>query len=120
MPLSYRQTGDGVALSVTFATLTGAAYTATGSGYETIQGRVIGRDLQVTTLQKAALGDTSIGITSGRQDFEYWAAQGAAKPAGVSAVSPDLNKAASYARWAQDNWTKPQPDFINAKFNADR
>jgi hypothetical protein len=118
MPLSFRETGDGVALSATFATLTGTAYTATGSGYETIQGRVLGRDLVTTTLQKAALGDTSIGITSGRQDFEYWAAQGAAKPAGVSAVSPILNQAASYAQWAQDNWTVR--NFVNAKFNADR
>jgi hypothetical protein len=118
MPLSYRETGDGVALSATFATLTGTAYTATGSGYETIQGRVLGRDLVTTTLQKAGLGETSIAITTGRQDFEYWAAQGAAKPAGVSAVSPILNKAASYAQWAQDNWTVR--DFIDAKFNADR
>ena len=118
MPLSYRETGDGVALSATFATLTGTAYTATGSGFETIQGRVLGRDLVTTTLQKAALGDTSIGITSGRQDFEYWAAQGAAKPAGVTAVSPILNRAASYAQWAQDNWTVR--DFVDAKFNADR
>jgi hypothetical protein len=118
MPLSYRETGDGVALSATFATLTGTAYTATGSGFETIQGRVLGRDLVTTTLQKAALGDTSIGITSGRQDFEYWAAQGAAKPAGVTAVSPTLNRAASYAQWAQDNWTVR--DFVDAKFNADR
>jgi hypothetical protein len=118
MPLSYRETGDGVALSATFATLIGAAYTATGAGYETLQGRVIGRDLEVTTLQKAALGDSSLMITTGRQDFEYWAAQGAAKPAGVAAVSPTLNQAASYARWAQDNWTKR--DFTDAKFNADR
>jgi hypothetical protein len=118
MPLSYRETGDGVALSATFATLTGAAYTATGSGIETIQGRVLGRDLVTTTLQKAALGDTSTGITSGRQDFEYWAAQGAAKPAGVTAVSPTLNRAASYAQWAQDNWTLRK--FVDAKFNADR
>jgi hypothetical protein len=118
MPLSYRETGDGVALSATFATLTGTAYTATGSGFETIQGRVLGRDLVTTTLQKAALGDTSIGITSGRQDFEYWAAQGAAKPAGVTTVSPILNRAASYAQWAQDNWTVR--DFVDAKFNADR
>ncbi len=118
MPLSFRETGDGVALSATFATLTGTAYTATGSGYEMIQGRVLGRDLVTTTLQKAALGETSIGITTGRQDFEYWAAQGAAKPAGVTAVSPILNKAASFARWAQDNWTVR--DFTDAKFNADR
>jgi hypothetical protein len=118
MPLSYRETGDGVALSATFATLIGAAYTATGSGYEMIQGRVLGRDLVTTTLQKAALGETSIRITTGRQDFEYWAAQGAAKPAGVTAVSPILNKAASYAQWAQDNWTVR--DFTDAKFNADR
>jgi hypothetical protein len=118
MPLSFRETGDGVALSATFATLTGTAYTATGSGYETIQGRVLGRDLVTTTLQKAALGETSIRITTGRQDFEYWAAQGAAKPAGVTAVSPILNQAASYAQWAQDNWTVR--DFTDAKFNADR
>jgi len=118
MPLSYRETGDGLALSATLATLVGQSQTATGTGFETVQGRVIGRDLLTQTIQKAPLDQTSTLITSGRQDFEFWAAQGAAKPAGVTAVSPYLVKAASYAKWAQDNWTIR--NFVNAKFNADR
>src|SRR5467141_881624 len=118
MPLAYRETGDGLALSATLATLVGQSQTATGTGFETVQGRVIGRDLLTQTIQKAPLDQTSTLITTGRQDFEFWAAQGAAKPAGVTAVSPYLIKAASYARWAQDNWTIR--NFVNAKFNADR
>src|SRR6267378_1654516 len=101
MPLAYRETGDGLALSATLATLVGQSQTATGTGFETVQGRVIGRDLLTQTIQKAPLDQTSTLITTGRQDFEFWAAQGAAKPAGVTAVSPYLIKAASYARWAQ-------------------
>jgi len=116
MPLDYRETGDGLALSATLATLVGKSQTATGTGYETVQGRVIGRDLLTQTIQKAPLDQTSTLITSGRQDFEYWAAQGAAKPAGVTAVSPYLVKAANYAQWAQNNWTAR--DFVDASFNA--
>jgi len=116
MPLDYRETGDGLALSATLATLVGKSQTATGTGFETVQGRVIGRDLLTQTIQKAPLGETSTLITSGRQDFEYWAAQGAAKPAGVTAVSPYLVKAANYAQWAQNNWTAR--DFVDASFNA--
>src|SRR5467141_4224903 len=118
MPLDYRETGDGLALSATLATFVGQSQTATGTGFETVQGRVIGRDLLTQTIQKAPLGDTSTLITSGRQDFEYWAAQGAAKPAGVTAVSPYLVKAANYAQWAQNNWTAR--DFVDASFNAIR
>jgi len=118
MPLAYRETGDGLALSATLATLVGQSQTATGTGFETVQGRVIGRDLLTQTIQKAPLDQTSTLITTGRQDFEFWATQGAAKPAGVTAVSPYLIKAASYARWAQYNWTIR--NFVNAKFNADR
>jgi len=118
MPLDYRETGDGLALSATLATFVGKSQTATGTGFETVQGRVIGRDLLTQTIQKAPLGDTSTLITSGRQDFEYWAAQGAAKPAGVTAVSPYLVKAANYAQWAQNNWTAR--DFVDASFNAIR
>ncbi len=118
MPLSYRETGDGLALSATLATLVGQSQTATGTGFETVQGRVIGRDLLTQTIQKAPLDQTSTLITSGRQDFEYWAAQGAAKPAGVTAVRPSLINAANYALWASQNWTAR--DFVDAKFNADR
>jgi hypothetical protein len=118
MPLAYRETGDGLALSATLATLVGQSQTATGTGFETVQGRVIGRDLLTQSIQKAPLGDTSTAIATGRADFEYWAAQGAAKPAGVTAVSPYLNSASNYAKWAQSNWTNRS--FVNAKFNADR
>ena len=118
MPLDYRETGDGLALSATLATLVGQSQTATGTGFETVQGRVIGRDLITQTIQKAPLDQTSTLITSGRQDFEYWATQGAAKPLGVTRVSPYLVKAANYAQWAQDNWTNR--NFVNAKFNADK
>src|SRR5256886_16935580 len=116
MPLDYRETGDGLALSATLATLVGKSQTATGTGYETVQGRVIGRDLLTQTIQKAPVDQTSTLISSGRQDFEYWAAQGAAKPAGVTAVSPYLVKAANYAQWAQNNWSAR--DFVDASFNA--
>ena len=118
MPLSYRQTGDGLGLSATFPTLIGAPQIATGTGFETVEGRVIGRDLLTQSIQKAPLGDTSTDITTGRLDFEYWATQGAAKPAGVTAIRPPLINAANYAQWAQDNWTAR--DFVDAKFNADR
>jgi len=118
MPLDYRETGDGLALSATLATLVGQSQTATGTGFETVQGRVIGRDLLSQSIQKAPLDETSILITSGRQDFEYWAAQGAAKPAGVTAVRPSLVNAANYALWASQNWTAR--DFVDAKFNADK
>ena len=118
MPLSYRETGDGLGLSATFPTLVGAPQIATGTGFETVEGRVIGRDLLTQSIQKAPLGQTSTDITSGRLDFEYWAAQGAAKPAGVTAIRPSLVNAANYAQWAQDNWTVR--DFVDAKFNADR
>src|SRR2546430_2653166 len=118
MPLDYRETGDGLALSATLATLVGKSQTATGTGFETVQGRVIGRDLLSQSIQKAPLDETSILITSGRQDFEYWAAQGAAKPAGVTAVRPSLVNAANYALWASQNWTAR--DFVDAKFNADK
>src|SRR2546421_8263093 len=118
MPLDYRETGDGLALSATLATLVGQSQTATGTGFETVQGRVIGRDLLSQSIQKAPLDETSILITSGRQDFEYWAAQGAAKPAGVTAVRPHLVKAANYAQWAHNNWTAR--DFVDASFNAIR
>src|SRR3989441_1737308 len=118
MPLDYRETGDGLALSATLATFVGKSQTATGTGSETVQGRVIGRDLLSQSIQKAPLDDTSILITSGRQDFEYWAAQGAAKPAGVTAVRPSLVNAANYALWASQNWTAR--DFVDAKFNADK
>ena len=118
MPLSYRQTGDGLGLSATFPTLIGAPQIATGTGFETVEGRVIGRDLLTQSIQKAPLGDTSTDITTGRLDFEYWATQGAAKPAGVTAIRPPLISAANYAQWAQDNWTAR--DFVDAKFNADR
>src|SRR5947208_10028959 len=116
--LSYRQTGDGLGLSATFPTLIGAPQIATGTGFETVEGRVIGRDLLTQSIQKAPLGDTSTDITTGRLDFEYWATQGAAKPAGVTAIRPPLISAANYAQWAQDNWTAR--DFVDAKFNADR
>ena len=119
MPLDYRETGDGLALSATLATLVGQSQTATGTGFETVQGRVIGRDLLSQTIQKAPLDQTSTLITSGRQDFEYWATQGAAKvPNAINAVSPYLVKAANYAQWAQNNWTIR--NFVNAKFNADK
>ena len=118
MPLDYRETGDGLALSATLATLVGQSQTATGTGFETVQGRVIGRDLLSQSIQKAPLDETSVLITSGRQDFEYWAAQGAAKPAGVTAVRPSLVNAANYALWASQNWTAR--DFVDAKFNADK
>ncbi|TLZ92124.1 MAG: VWA domain-containing protein [Methanobacteriota archaeon] len=119
MPLDYRETGDGLALSATLATLVGQSQTATGTGFETVQGRVIGRDLITQTIQKAPLDQTSTLITSGRQDFEYWATQGAAKvPNAINAVSPYLVKAANYAQWAQNNWTIR--NFVNAKFNADK
>jgi hypothetical protein len=118
MPVAYQETGDGLGLSATLPTLVGTANSATGTGYETVQGRVIGRDLLTQSIQKAPLGDTSTLITSGRSDFEYWAAQGAAKPAGVNAVRPSLVNAANYALWAQQNWTVR--DFVDAKFNADR
>src|SRR5437660_11998468 len=118
MPLDYRETGDGLALSATLATLVGQSQTATGTGFETVQGRVIGRDLITQTIQQAPLDQTSTLITSGRQDFEYWATQGAAKPLGVTRVSPYLVKAANYAQWAQDTWTNR--NFVNAKFNADK
>jgi hypothetical protein len=120
MPLSYRQTGDGLGLSLTLPTLVGPSYTATGTGFETVQGRVIGRDLLTQSIQKAPLDQTSAEITGGRQDFEYWAAQGAAKPAGVAAVRPSLINAANYAQWASDNWTGRPPDFVDANFNAGR
>ena len=116
MPLSYRETGDGLALSATLATLVGQSQTATGTGFETVQGRVIGRDLLTQTIQKAPLDQTSTLITSGRQDFEFWAGQGAAKPLGVTRVSPYLVKAANYAQWAQNNWTNR--NFVDASFNA--
>jgi len=117
MPLDYRETGDGLALSATLATLVGKSQTATGTGFETVQGRVIGRDLLTQTIQKAPLGETSTLITSGRQDFEYWANQGAAKlPNAINAVSPYLVRAANYAQWAQTNWTAR--DFVDASFNA--
>src|SRR2546423_6094204 len=116
MPLDYRETGDGLALSATLATLVGQSQTATGTGFETVQGRVIGRDLLTQTIQKAPLDQTSTLITSGRQEFEYWAAQGAAKPAGVTAVRPSLVNAANYALWASQNWTAR--DFVDASFNA--
>src|SRR5205807_10217177 len=83
----------------------------------TVQGRVIGRDLLTQTIQKAPLDQTSTLITSGRQDFEYWANQGAAKlPNAINAVSPYLIRAANYAQWAQVNWTNR--DFVDASFNA--
>src|SRR6266480_5576475 len=117
MPLDYRETGDGLALSATLATLVGQSQTATGTGFETVQGRVIGRDLLTQTIQKAPLGETSTLITSGRQDFEYWANQGAAKlPNAINAVSLYLVRAANYAQWAQTNWTAR--DFVDASFNA--
>src|SRR5437667_275639 len=111
------------ALMKTVAANTGGTYyhavTATGTGFETVQGRVIGRDLLSQTIQKAPLDQTSTLITSGRQDFEYWATQGAAKvPNAINAVSPYLVKAANYAQWAQNNWTIR--NFVNAKFNADK
>src|SRR5438309_2364472 len=117
MPLAYRETGDGLALSATLSTLVGTSQTATGTGFETVQGRVIGRDLLTQTIQKAPLDQTSTLITSGRQDFEYWANQGAAKlPNAINAVSPYLIRAANYAQWAQVNWTNR--DFVDASFNA--
>src|SRR5436853_1675784 len=117
MPLDYRETGDGLALSATLSTLVGTSQTATGTGFETVQGRVIGRDLLTQTIQKAPLDQTSTLITSGRQDFEYWANQGAAKlPNAINAVSPYLIKAANYAQWAQNNWTIR--NFVDASFNA--
>ena len=117
MPLDYRETGDGLALSATLSTLVGTSQTATGTGFETVQGRVIGRDLLTQTIQKAPLDQTSTLITSGRQDFEYWANQGAAKlPNAINAVSPYLIRAANYAQWAQVNWTNR--DFVDASFNA--
>jgi len=117
-PLAYQETGDGLALSLTMTTMVGQPATASGVGYETVQGRVLGRDKVTQPIAKAPLGETSTFITSARQDFEYWAALGAATPAGVAQISPVMNQAAKYALWAQQNWTAR--DFTDAKFNADR
>jgi von Willebrand factor type A domain len=115
-PLAYQETGDGLALSLTMTTMVGQPATASGVGYETVQGRVLGRDKVTQPIAKAPLGETSTFITSGRQDFEYWAALGAATPVGVAQVSPVMNQAAKYALWAQQNWTAR--DFTKAKSNA--
>ncbi|HKW43496.1 MAG TPA: vWA domain-containing protein, partial [Thermoplasmata archaeon] len=120
MPLSYQETGDGLGLSATLATLVGPANTATGTGFETVEGRVVGRDLLTQTIQNVPLDETSAAIQGGRLDFEYWAAQGAAKPAGVNAVRPSLINAENYAAYAFQNWTATPRDYLDAKFNADR
>jgi hypothetical protein len=117
-PLAYQETGDGLGLSLTFSTLVGQPAVASGVGYESVQGRVLGRDKVTQPIAKAPLDQTSTFIASGRQDFEYWAALGAATPAGVSAVSPYLNAASKFALWASQNWSAR--DFADAKFNADR
>ena len=118
LPLLHEAMTDGVSVSLTLLTFVGEPQVVTGAGNEIVRGRVLGADRVDQTIEKAPLNETSDEIRLARDEFDFWANQGAATPAAAAAVDAPMSEADRFARWAYENQTAR--DVASAKFHADR
>lgn len=117
-PIEHRPTADGASLSLTLLTFVGEPWVTNGVRSEIVQARVLGADRVDQAIAKVPLDETGAEIRTAREEFAFWADQGAATPSAAGAVETPLAEAERFALWADENQTAR--DVEGAKFLADR